>query len=251
MAQLTVFGYRYRPTAVHAVDVRMKLAVMAAMSLAVLHAGPFGLTLAGIAALALLVQVRLPVRQALSELRWFLSLLVFVWGIRAITTPGDPLAAWYGIELTRQGAYTGAIICWRWLLIVCFGMCLTASTKSADISAAMEWGLRPLIGRSAHKVGLMIGLLIRSIALILHQAKELSDAQRSRAIENRKNPLYRMRMTALPLVRRSFLSADRMALAIAARCYSEDRTPRQWNFKGVDWIALLLAICVCGAMVMV
>lgn len=250
MAQLTVFGYRYRPTSVHNVDVRMKLVIMVAISLATLQALSVGLTLASIAAIVLLVQIRLPVRQAVFELRWFLSILLFVWGVRCVTTPGEPLVAWHGIEVTRQGALTGTIICWRWLLIVCFGMCLTATTKSADISAAVEWGLRPFFGRSARKIGFMIGLLIRSIALILHQSKEMVDAQRSRAIDNRKNPLYRIKMTALPLVRGSFLSADRMAVAIAARCYGGDRTPHRWKFRDADWIALLMTICVCGAMVL-
>lgn len=250
MAQLTVFGYRYHPTSIHLMDVRVKLLVLVAISLAALHAGPFGLTVASAVAIFVIYQVRLPVRQALSELRWFLILLLFVWTVRCVNTPGEPLTSWLGIELTRQGALVGAMICWRWILIVCLGMCMSASTRSADISAAVEWGLRPLLGKSAHKVGLMIGLLMRSITMILAQNKEIADAQRSRAIDNRKNPLYRMKMTALPLMRRSFLSADRMAIAIVARCYGEHRTAHQWKLKRDDLIALIVTFVLCVAMML-
>ncbi len=250
MAQLTVFGYRYRPTPIHLVDVRVKLSILVAISITTLHAQQVGLMIASAAAMLVLSQLRLPIRQALHELRWFLLLLLVVWMIRCFNTPGDPLIAWCGLELTRQGAVVGAMICWRWILIVCFGMGLTASTRSVDISAAVEWGLRPLLGRSAPSVGLMLGLLMRSISLILTQAKEIADAQRSRAIENRKNPLYRMKMMALPLMRRSFLSADRMAVAIASRGYSEYRTPHQWKFKRGDMIALAIALLLCGAMLL-
>ncbi len=250
MAQLSVFGYRHRPTLIHLVDVRVKLSILVAISITTLHAQWIGLMVASVVAILVLYKIRLPIRQALHELRWFLLLLLVVWMIRCLNTPGDPLVAWYGIELTHQGAVVGAMICWRWLLIVCFGMGLTASTRSVEISAAVEWGLRPLLGKSAHSVGLMIGLLMRSISLILTQTKEIADAQRSRAIENRKNPLYRMKMTALPLMRRSFLSADRMAMAIAARSYSECRTPHQWTFKRGDVIALMITFFLCSVMVL-
>lgn len=250
MAQLTVFGYRFRRTTLHAMDARIKLVIIAIITIAALQAEPIGLAIASSLAILIFLLLRIPIRQALIELRWFLLLLLFVWVVRSINTPGEALASRFGIELTRQGVLVGTVICWRWLLIVCFCICMSASTRSADISAAVEWGLRPLLGNSAHKVGLMIGLLMRSITMILTQSREIADAQRSRAIDNRKNPLYRMKMMALPLIRRSFLSADRMAVAIAARCYGECRTPHPWRFKKSDWTALLITLSLCAAMIL-
>jgi energy-coupling factor transporter transmembrane protein EcfT len=228
----------------------MKLSILVALSLAVLHADLIGLTMATAAAVFLMFQIRMPIRQALFELRWFLALLLLVWGLRCINTPGEPLVEWNGIALTRQGVWVGGMICWRWILIVCFSICLSASTRSADVSAAVQWTLRPLLGNSAHKVGLMIGLMMRSIAMILTQSREIADAERARAIDNRKNPFYRLKMTALPLMRRSFLSADRMAIAIAARCYGECRTPHPWRCRRRDWMALIVSLLLCGAMML-
>ena len=250
MAQLAVFGYRYRPTPAHATDARVKLLVLVSVSIATLHAGAMGLMLASAMTMLLLHQVRVPVRQVFLELRWFLLLMCFVWGVRCLNTPGEPLVTCSGIEVTRQGAMAGAMICWRWLLIVCLGLCLSASTKTAEISAAVQWGLQPLLGKSVHHVGLMIGLMMRCISLVLTQTKEIADAQRSRAIGNRKNPIYRMKMTVMPLMRRSFLSADRMATAIASRCYGERRTPHPWQLKRGDVIVLSFTFMLCAAIIL-
>ena len=70
----------------------------------------------------------------------------------------------------------------------------------------------------------MIGLIIRFLPYILDQAKATADAQRARGVENRKNPIYRLIKFVVPLVRRTFENADNLAVAMEARCYSENRT---------------------------
>ena len=43
MAELSAFGFRQRPTVLHALDARVKLAALMALSIASLAAGPAGL----------------------------------------------------------------------------------------------------------------------------------------------------------------------------------------------------------------
>jgi biotin transport system permease protein len=75
----------------------------------------------------------------------------------------------------------------------------------------------------------MIGLIMRFVPVILDQAKETSKAQRVRGVENRKNPVYRLIKLAIPLIRRTFESADKLAVAMEARCYSENRTDQGFH----------------------
>jgi len=247
---LTVFGYRYRACLIYAMDARVKLGALVALGIASLHAGSVGMMIATILAFFVLVQVRISIRQAVFELRWFMALLLIVWLIRCMNTPGQAIVAWHGIALTLEGAVAGAMISWRWLFIVCLGLALSASTKTTDISAAVQWGFRPIFGKSAHKIGLMIGLLMRSIEIILTQARQIGDVQRARAIDNRKNPIYKMKMAVLPLMRGSFLTADRMATAISSRCYSDSRTPYAWHFTRNDTIMAFAILLICAAMVL-
>jgi biotin transport system permease protein len=251
MAQLTAFGYRYRASLIHTMDARVKLAALVLMGIASLHAGSVGMMIASATALFVLSQIRIPIRQAVFELRWFLVLVLVVWLIRCLNTPGQAILAWHGIALSYGGAVAGAMISWRWLFIVCLGLCLSASTRTTEISAAVQWGLRPLLGRSAYKIGLMIGLLMRSIEIILTQARQIADAQRARAIDNRKNPIYKMKMAVIPLMRGSFLTADRMATAISSRCYGDSRTPYAWHFTRNDAIGAFAILLICAVMVLV
>ena len=90
-----------------------------------------------------------------------------------------------------------------------------------------------------------MSLIMRFIPVIFDQAKITVDAQRARGIENRKNPAYRLKKLALPLMRRTFERADKLANAMEARCYTENRTDPELSSRRRDWIALFLAIGLC------
>lgn len=87
----------------------------------------------------------------------------------------------------------------------------------------------------------MLGLTIRFIPIILNQMRETADAQRARGIENRKNPVYRTVKFIIPLMRRTFEDADKLAVAMEARCWSENRTDPELSFGKSDWAAVLTA----------
>jgi energy-coupling factor transporter transmembrane protein EcfT len=88
-------------------------------------------------------------------------------------------------------------------------------------------------------------LIMRFIPVILDQAKETADAQRARGVENRKNPVYRLKKLGIPLMRRIFETAEKIAIAMEARCYSENRSDPELSATMRDWLALLMVICLC------
>ena len=95
----------------------------------------------------------------------------------------------------------------------------------------------------------MIGLLVRFIPVILTQATEQGEALRARAIDNRRNPLRRTVFLCMPLLRRTFVTADRLALAMEARCYGSQRTTgHPWRMTVRDWSALAGAGGLCLTM---
>jgi energy-coupling factor transporter transmembrane protein EcfT len=81
--------------------------------------------------------------------------------------------------------------------------------------------------------------------VILDQAGETAEAQKARAVENRKNPLYRLTKFVFPLMRRTFQRADEMAMAMEARAFTENRTDPAMAAGRRDWIALVLVCCLC------
>ena len=110
----------------------------------------------------------------------------------------------------------------------------------------MQWFLKPVAFIPAKRVATMMGLIARFIPAILNQARETAEAQRARCVENRKNPLYRLIQIGAPLIRRTFEQADRLTVAMEARCYSENRTDPALSVTRLDWIALLIILIMCA-----
>jgi energy-coupling factor transporter transmembrane protein EcfT len=248
MAELILFGYRQDHCLLHTIDARVKLAVLVSISTASLQAGPLALCLATIGGIVLLVRTRFALAQLAKELRYFLILLFFVFIARALTTPGESVTVVPWLPVSRQGLSIGMLLGWRLLIVAIMGVLLTATTRPAHIRSAVEWYLRPIPLVPHRKVATMIGLLVRFIPVILAQSAEISEALRARAFDNRKNPIRRTVSLCMPLLRRTFITADRLALAMEARCYGPDRTAHQWRMTARDWSALGLAASLCALM---
>jgi energy-coupling factor transporter transmembrane protein EcfT len=61
--------------------------------------------------------------------------------------------------------------------------------------------------------------------------------------------MYRLRKLLIPLMRRIFARADNLAVAMEARCYSENRTDPELKSGPADWVALGVVIASCLAIV--
>ena len=112
----------------------------------------------------------------------------------------------------------------------------------------MQWYLKPVPLIPEKKVAVMMGLILRFVPVILDQARETANAQKARAVENRKNPVFRLIKFGLPLIRRTFERADDLILAMEARAYTEHRTDPQLVAGKRDWIALMVVGLLCMAL---
>jgi energy-coupling factor transporter transmembrane protein EcfT len=165
---------------------------------------------------------------------------------RMLTTPGTAIIEINSLAITRPGLMSGVLICWRLVIIAFLGFLFVFTTPSSEIKAAVEWFLKPATFIPGKRIAIMMGLIVRFIPVILNQAKETAEAQRARCVENRKNPLYRIIRLGGPLIRRTFEQADRLIVAMEARCYSENRTDPDLSATRTDWFALLIITIICG-----
>lgn len=248
MAELTLIFYRPGTSLLHVLDPRIKLASLIAISIASITSGLTAMVLASCLAASLLFQARLSFSTLIIEVRYFFILLVFVFLARALTTPGDPLIGISPLVVSVQGLHSGLMVCWRLLLIALFGLCITATTRPAHIRQAIQWFFGFIPGVPHKKIGTMLGLLIRFIPVILFQSREIAEAQRARCIDQRKNPVYRMVYQCMGLLRKVFVSADRLALAMEARNFGPQRRSVPWRMRLHDWTALALVALLCTLM---
>ena len=246
MAELTAFSFQPGTSLLHKLDVRFKLLFLILISLVSLGGGFTGLGILTGLVTALIIYSRLPLKSGFKEFRFFLIFLLLILLTRMLTTPGTALIEIKSIAMTRSGLMSGVLICWRLVIIVLLGHLFVFTTSSSFIKAAVEWFLKPAAFIPGRRIATMMGLIVRFIPVILNQAKETAEAQRARCVEYRKNPLYRLVRLGVPLIRRTFEQADRLIVAMEARCYSENRTDPALCATRIDWVALLIIIIICG-----
>jgi energy-coupling factor transporter transmembrane protein EcfT len=247
VAELTGFHYRSGSSVLHRLDVRMKLALLAAFSAAGLHANGAGLLLLGLPLLAAAFLSRAVPSIHSREARWLGLLLALVFVSRAVSADGTALLSMGAVVVSREGLVDGLQVCLRLILVFLVGAMFVASTRPGDVKAGVQWFLKPLPFVPAERTATMLGLIVRFIPLIFEEVSRTTDALRARAVENRRNPVFRTVTLGIPLLRRIFEASDRLVLAMEARCYTELRTGRELKAGRMDWAALMVG---CGWLAM-
>jgi energy-coupling factor transporter transmembrane protein EcfT len=245
MIELATYRYRFGNSVLHQLDVRFKLIFLVMISCVSLKAHGAALSVLTILLLALMTSAGLTAKSLLTLLRYILIFLVLIFIARALSIPGAPIFKYKTVTVTREGIYGGALVCWRLVIVILIGLAFVATTRTSEVKAAVEWFLYPVPFIPAKRVSIMMSLVIRFIPVILDQAKETTDAQRARGVENRKNPVYRLQKLLITLMRRTFERADKLVMAMEARCYTENRTDPGFSATLGDWIALVVVSCLC------
>lgn len=232
MGELTVIGFTPGQSLFHRLDPRAKQALLMGLSVMSVWGGVVFLASSTAVTMVSLRRAGIRVTRMIHEIRYFLFFIFFVFSVRTVSF----VDGWVP-SISSNTVAESLLVCWRLLLVVVMGLLLMATTRTADIRAALVWFLKPVPLVNEKMAATMVGLVVRFLPVILFQAAEISDAQRARGIERRKNPMVRLMRFTLPLFRRVFLSADELAVAMQARCYSEHRTLRELSFSGLDWLA--------------
>jgi biotin transport system permease protein len=238
MTTLTPFHYRHGDSILHVLDARFKIVLMVMFSLSLLDTsfpGLFSLTLL----LALFfLHARIPITSVITELRYFFILLLVVFLLRLISTEGDPLVNLPWITLSKQGLMEGSLVCWRLLMVVLLGFLFISTTRISAIKMSVQRLLAPVPLIPEKRMATVMGLIVRFIPVIFQKTRDISEAQKARCVELRKNPLYRLQAFAMPLMRGVFQDADKLAMAMVARCYHENQPVETPAARKSDWLAL-------------
>jgi biotin transport system permease protein len=197
--------------------------------------------------LVALISSKLPFKKLFAELNYFLFLIILVLVVHSFSIPGTPITNWPVPNPTWEGVNSGLVFGWRIILLVAISMILIATTTLSTLQNVIGWGLHPVPLIPGAKISTMIGLTFTLVPLIFDQASEMLDAQKSRCIAGRKNPIERIFFLVFPLLLQTFRRADEMILAMESRCYCEQRTPEIFKTKTLDWVILLSLGLVCCA----
>jgi energy-coupling factor transporter transmembrane protein EcfT len=241
------------PVARRPIDARVKLLFVAVVTMAAARTETQGLALASMAVIGVVIRARADqpdLYRGLLPPPFFLLLMAIVTA-HAFFTPGEPLVAGWGMAITREGLTAGGMTCWRLVLILVAGTVVAAATPPDQIRAAFYWILQPVLPKRASRVATLLVLMLRFMVTLRSRVGVVALAQKARGVERRKNPFYRMRIFALPLLVAGLAAADRLALAMAARCYTDDRTGPAIAFGRRDTAATAAVLVLAAAVFIV
>lgn len=242
MAAVTFFHYIHKDTVLHTMDGRLKLVCMLLLSLAASFASeaPHYVVPLFVLFFALLV-AKLPVTALLKDMKYFGAIILIVMIVNALTTPGDPMPYFPIAGVSAQGVMTGLRFAGRLIIIILVCTVITGTTSLMTFRNAIEWFLHPIPFVPAARIATMINLTFVLIPVIFDNYAEMMNAQKSRCVELRKNPIQRVTLMAAPLLSQTLRKADEIVYAMEARCYSDVRTRAIFQSSPVDW--LVLAVC--------
>lgn len=242
MADIAPFTFRPGDSSLHHLDIRLKLCLLCLVSLSMLKASFISCGIFLLVLTSLFRSSGIPVLSALRRMKSFFLLLLFIFLSRALTTQGESVFAIYGLDITRQGLETGWMMALKFFLIMMSGLLFSSTTRPSSLKGAVQWFLKPVPFIPESRVAVMISLSLCFMPVIFRQAKDISDAHKARCGDLRKNPVRKIMGMTLSLMRKTFLCADHLVLAMESRCYSDDRTDPEFHPSGKEKYFLIGSI---------
>jgi biotin transport system permease protein len=226
-----VLSYDPGNSIAHRLDPRAKLAVQVGFALAAFaHTSPRGLAIATALVGVVLTAARVPPQAAVWEARYALPFLV-AGPVLAVLVPGPP---W----LAPAEALVPALSSYRVLLVLVVSVAYVRTTPVRDSRAAIQRLLPDRFGRAC---GIGVALVFRFLPVVFADLRRARAAMRAR-LGSERALTERMELLAVGGVRRAFARADRLSLALRARCFAWNPTLPTLRFAAVDVPALALAL---------
>lgn len=246
MAELNIFHYLPQQTFLHLLDSRIKLFCLLLLSIA----GGFANTVPALVILTILIIVllygaKLPFIRVIKEMRFFLLFILFIMVLHALRIPGTPLRFLGGGFLTREGVLSGIFYGWRIILLLFLSAILTGTTTLSSLREGIQSLLRPIPFVPEVKIATMFSMVLAFIPLLLDKAAEMAEAQKSRCVERRRDPVKRMVYLIYPFLTRMFLYTEEVVTAMEARCFTGRRTSENKYLTVRDYSCLVLSVVVC------
>ncbi|MFB6090352.1 MAG: energy-coupling factor transporter transmembrane protein EcfT [Halobellus sp.] len=229
-----MLSYRPGGSLAHRLDPRTKLCCQAAFAVAAFaHTTPRGL-----AALTALTGLFLAGGRVspLRALRGYLPALPFlIAGPLVATVAVDLRAPSVGID--PDAAVGPLLASYRVLLLLLVSAAYLETTPVRDSRAAIQ---RLLPGRIGRLLGVGVALVFRFVPLLRADLSRIREASQTRLGDERRLR-ERMRVVAAAGIRRAFGRADRLALALRARCFAWNPTLPALRFERRDVLGLGVA----------
>lgn len=218
-------------TLAHRLDPRSKLAVQIGFAATALsHTGTQALVSLTVVAALVLLAARASVRETLYAYRYALVFLA-VAPVVAAATLGPPWIDLGDAEASARASY-------RVLLILLVSAAYVRSTPVRASRAAIQ---RTIPGKPGQLLGIGVALVFRFLPVLQADLRTIRDAMAAR-LGDERGAADRASTIAILGLSRAFDRADRLALAMQARCFAWNPTLPALSLSRLDYPAFAVAV---------
>jgi biotin transport system permease protein len=223
--------YLPRESPIHHRDPRVKITVVLAFSIIILHVNTVGLLLATSIALSISQLAHIPPVSLIRTLRPVLPFFLLLFLMYVFFTPEHlpPLFTIGSIQISYQGLCFGILQVGKFLLLVLVSSILTMTTLPSEITMGLEHLLRPIgiIGISSHDIAMMVSLALGFLPTLMEEMNRISEAQLARGAnfnpQSLSGKFRSITHLAVPLLVTVFQHCDELVDAMEARGYQRGR----------------------------
>lgn len=226
-----MLSYEPDETLAHRLDPRSKLALQMGFAVAAVgHADPRVLAALTVLAGLALAAARLSPLRALYAYRFALVVLVAAPLVSGLTL-GPP---WF----EPADAVAPALASYGVALILLVSAAYVRSTPVRESRAAIQ---RTIPGKPGQLLGVGVALVFRFLPVLLADMRTIREATAAR-LGDRRGPLERASRIGILGLSRAFERADRLAVALQARCFAWNPTLPALSLSRLDAPVLALAV---------
>ncbi|MFQ9516535.1 MAG: energy-coupling factor transporter transmembrane component T family protein [Eubacterium sp.] len=258
MADITIGQYYPENSIIHKLDPRVKLfGTMVFIILLFNINNLIGYGVITIFMAAIIKASKVPFKKMLKGVRGILFILLFSAFFNVIFTPGEVLAQFWIITITKEGLIKGGYMALRLVYLVICTSVMTLTTTPNDLADGLEksFGFLKVIKFPVHEIALIMSLALRFIPTLMEETEKITKAQKARGADFETGNLLRRAKSLIPILIPLFISSIRrafdLATAMEARCYHGGRRTKMKPLKYArrDYMAYLSYIFMIGAIV--
>lgn len=226
-------------------DPRSKMIMVICLSgLALMYDRPAQLLLLLAVTLVLLGIFQFNIRMMGGYLRPFLSLLLILFLIQTIFTPGGKV--WLAIGslslISSAGLIAGATVVLRIVVVAAAAMLFTTFRSRDFILGLVQW-------KVPYEIAFMVSIALRFLPLFRDELLNVVTAIQLRGVELKKIPwgqkISMYRALIFPVVYRTMLKAQQLAIVMETRgfrAYPQRTYLRRLEFNGYDYLIMFISL---------
>jgi len=149
-----------------------------------------------------------------------------------------------GLILVVAFFFAGIGYTFSLILMILFSCVFINSTSISTIRDTLFWFLKKIPFVPAFDIAMMISLVFLFLGKIIENYNNIKDAQVSRCVNLSKNPIRRVKVLIIPLMKKSLELTNLVIESMESRGYSHIQTEPLFSTNSKSWFMFIICVAI-------